>query len=77
MVKGEPDEKRHSNEQIVATLRQAEGGIPVLEVCRKLGITEQTFYRWKKKYVGMESPSSPSSGSWRTRIRSSKASSLI
>ncbi len=45
--------KRHSNEQIVATLRQAEGGVPVLEVCRKLGITEQTFYRWKKKYVGM------------------------
>ena len=45
--------KRYSNEQIVATLRQTEGGIPVLEVCRKLGITEQTFYRWKKKYVGM------------------------
>ena len=45
--------KRHSNEQIVATLRQAEGGVPVLEVCRKLGITEQTFYRWKRKFAGM------------------------
>jgi putative transposase len=50
---GNQMKKRFTNEQIVATLRQADGGIPVVEVCRKAGITEQTFYRWKKKYVGM------------------------
>ena len=35
--------------------RQAEGGVPVLEICRKLGITETTFYRWRKKYHGVSS----------------------
>ena len=45
--------KRFTNEQIVSTLRQADGGIPVIEICRRAGVTEQTFYRWKKKYVGM------------------------
>ncbi len=39
--------KRHSEEQIAFALRQAEGGVPVPEICRKLGIHEQTFYRWK------------------------------
>ena len=34
-------------------LRQAENGTSVVEVCRKMGIAEQTFYRWKKRYVGM------------------------
>jgi len=42
-----------SSEQIVFALRQAESGTPVTEVCRKMGIVEQTFYRWKKKYIGM------------------------
>ncbi len=45
--------KRYSEEQIAYTLRQAEAGTPVKELLRKLGVTEQTFYRWKKKYVGM------------------------
>lgn len=40
-------------EQIVFALRQAESGTPVTEVCRKMCIVEQTFYRWKKKYLGM------------------------
>jgi len=35
-------------------LKQAEVGVPVVEVCRQAGITEQTFYRWKKQYVGLE-----------------------
>jgi putative transposase len=35
-------------------LKQAEVGIPVVEVIRKAGISEQTFYRWKAKYVGLE-----------------------
>jgi len=47
--------KRFSVEQIVAVLKQAEVGVPVVEVCRQVGITEQTFYRWKKQYVGLQS----------------------
>ena len=47
--------KRFSVEQIVAVLKQAEAGLPVVEVCRQVGITEQTFYRWKKQYVGLQS----------------------
>ncbi len=37
---------RYTAEQIAFALRQAEGGAPVLEVCRKMGVAEQTFYRW-------------------------------
>ena len=44
---------RFTEQQIVAALRQAESGTPVVEVCRKLGFTEQTFYRWKRKFAGM------------------------
>tara|TARA_R110002124_G_scaffold263767_1_gene430226 strand:+ start:287 stop:550 length:264 start_codon:yes stop_codon:yes gene_type:complete len=44
--------KRYTEEQIPFALRQAESGTPVAEVTRKMGITEQTFYRWKK-YAGM------------------------
>src|SRR5689334_13057756 len=42
--------------QITYALREAEAGSPVLDLCRKLGITEQTFYRWKKKFGGMGVP---------------------
>ncbi len=45
--------KGFSEEQIVYALRQAEAGTPVLEVCRKLGVTEQTFYRWKRKFASL------------------------
>ena len=44
---------RFTEQQIVAALRQAESGTSVVEVCRKLGIAEQTFYRWKRKFAGM------------------------
>jgi putative transposase len=40
-------------EQIVQATRQAEGGEKAAEICRKLGISEQTFYTWKRKYSGM------------------------
>lgn len=42
-----------TEEQVAHALRQAEAGTPVTEICRKLGISEQTFYRWKKKFAGM------------------------
>ena len=50
--------KRHSPEQIVAKLRQADvelgKGLRVPEVCKQLGISEQTYYRWRTKYGGMD-----------------------
>jgi len=46
--------KRYSVEQIVAALKQHEAGMSVGEVTRKLGIAEQTFYRWKSRYGGLE-----------------------
>ncbi len=46
--------KRFSVEQIVAIVKQAEMGLPVAELIRRVGISEQTFYRWKKHYSGLE-----------------------
>jgi putative transposase len=46
--------KRFSVEEIVGVLKQTEVGIPVVELIRKAGIGEQTFYRRKAKYVGLE-----------------------
>lgn len=49
--------KRFSPEQIITMLREAEVLLnqsnPVAEVCRKLGVSEQTYYRWRKEYGGM------------------------
>ena len=42
-----------TEEQIGFALRQAESGTPVAEICRKMGIAEATFYRWKKRFAGM------------------------
>jgi putative transposase len=46
---------RHSEEQIITILKQGEAGLSTAELCRQHGITEQTYYRWKAKYGGMES----------------------
>jgi putative transposase len=46
--------KRFSVEQIVAIVKQAEMGMPVVELIRKVGISEQTFCRWKKQCPGLE-----------------------
>ena len=46
--------KRFSVEQIVGVLKQAQVGVPVAEVTRKAGITEQTYYRWRKEYAGLQ-----------------------
>ena len=61
--------KRFSVEQIVGVLKQAEVGVSVVEVCRQAGITEQTFYRWKKQYVDWKPIMSGSSSSFRKRMR--------
>ena len=44
---------RFSEQQIAFVLRQAEEGTPVAEVCRKAGISEASFYNWRKKYGGL------------------------
>ena len=43
-----------TEEQIIGVLKEAEAGSPVAELCRRLGICEGTFYRWKAKYGGLE-----------------------
>ena len=45
--------KRYADEQVAFALRQAEAGMPVAEVCRKMGVSEATFFRWKKQFAGM------------------------
>ena len=45
--------KTFTEEQIVAALRLAEAGTTVADVCRKYGVSEQTFYRWKRRYAGV------------------------
>ncbi len=49
--------KRHTAEQIISKLREAEvllaKGTKMPQVCRKLGVTEQTYYRWRKEYGGL------------------------
>jgi putative transposase len=47
--------KRFAVEQIVAVLKEAEAGMPVADLIRRIGISEQTFYRWKKQYAGLDS----------------------
>jgi hypothetical protein len=58
--------KRFSVEQIVAVLKQAEMEAPVADLIRHLWIAEQTFYRWKQRYAGLESNRFGSSSSCRT-----------
>ena len=44
---------RFTEEQIAYSVRQVEQGTPAAELCRKMGISEQTFYTWKKRFAGM------------------------
>jgi putative transposase len=45
---------RFSNEQIIGILKEHQAGLSALELCRKYGISDATFYTWRKKYGGME-----------------------
>jgi putative transposase len=44
---------KFTEEQIAFALKQAESGVTVAEVCRKMGVSENTFYNWKKKFSGL------------------------
>ena len=46
--------KRFTEEQIIGVLKEAEAGAKSTDLCRRHGISEQTFYRWKSKYGGLE-----------------------
>lgn len=46
--------KRYSEEQIVGLLKEIDSGLPVAEASRKHGVSEQTLYRWKQKFGGMD-----------------------
>jgi len=46
--------KRHSEEQIIAVLKEAEAGMRTPDVCRKHGISDATFYKWRNKFGGMD-----------------------
>ena len=46
--------KRHTEEQIIAVLKDPQAGIGIQELCRKHGISDATFYKWRTKYAGLE-----------------------
>lgn len=46
--------KRHTEEQIIGVLKEAQAGMGVQELCRKHGISDATFYKWRAKYAGLE-----------------------
>lgn len=46
--------KRRSEEEIIKILKEAESGIPIRDVIRKYNVSEQSFYRWRQKYGGMD-----------------------
>lgn len=46
--------KRHTEEQIIGVLKDAQAGLGVQELCRKHGISDATFYKWRTKYAGLD-----------------------
>ena len=46
--------KRYSEQQIFSYLKEAEAGVPVMELCRQHGFSQSAFYKWKAKYSGMD-----------------------
>jgi len=46
--------KRHTEEQIIAVLKEAQAGVSPQELCRKHGMSDATFYKWRAKYSGLE-----------------------
>ena len=54
LQEGAMTRKRHTEEQIIAVLKDAQAGIGVQELCRKHGISDATLYKWRAKYAGLE-----------------------
>ena len=48
-----PKKSKFTDEQIAYAVQQADAGLPVADICRKLGVSEATFFRWKQKYGAM------------------------
>ena len=65
---------KFTDDQIAFAFKQAELGISVEEVCRKMGISDAPFYVWRKKYGGSGLPSCAGFASWRKRTASSNRS---
>ena len=66
--------KRFSEEQIAYALRMADGGTPVMDVCRQIGISEAMFYTWKKRYGELGVSELRKLSSLKTRTRACGAS---
>ena len=64
--------KGHTEEQIVRALREAEAGKKVGDVCRELGVSQQAFYSWKRRFAGLGLPSCENCGSCEKRTASSR-----
>ena len=47
------ERSKFTEEQVVYALKQAEAGVPIKELCRKYGVSDATFYTWRKKYGGL------------------------
>jgi len=67
---------RFTEEQIAFALKQAETGTRIDEICRKMGISDATIYKWRQKYGGRGLHSSENLSSWRRRTANSSASLL-
>ena len=59
--------KRYSEEKIISILKEHESGISVADLCRRHGVSEQSIYRWKTKFGGMEVSDAKRLRDWRTR----------
>jgi putative transposase len=49
-----PKGKRHTEEQIIGILKQADAGVPIPDLCRQYGISNATLYKWRSKFGGMD-----------------------
>ena len=49
-----PKGKRHTEEQIIGILKQADAGVPIPDLCRQYGVSNATLYKWKSRFGGME-----------------------
>jgi putative transposase len=64
---------RFTEQQILAALAQVNGGTPAVQVCRQLGITQTTFYRWRRRYSG----GGPETGVRRLREENRKLKDIV